>query len=288
MNRLSDLPFRSLFPLFSSVPNSGMLKSRRCSQRTFTFARLAFPSCRWVSIPSLRSRSPPPSIADSQSAGTGHPKMLPQPDANLLLEAFLSDPGIAVIGFGLDGAIFLWNQAAEALYGFSQAEILGKPVKCLLPPYKLPAHGDLLQHPAYTESPWDGWRNASTGAVCAFQSGSTARRSVTFRVKLSAFWSVRTSWHPVTQAPSREHTCASSWNKFRSFSGPPIPACASRLIGDAPPASREKVPAILSAKPSTNTCAARKMAKRPPSSTFSHSAAFLRALNTRAAIASTI
>jgi diguanylate cyclase (GGDEF)-like protein/PAS domain S-box-containing protein len=81
--------------------------------------------------------------------------MLPQPDANLLLEAFLSDPGIAVIGFGLDGAIFLWNQAAEALYGFSQAEILGKPVKCLLPPYKLPAHGDLLQHPAYTESPWD-------------------------------------------------------------------------------------------------------------------------------------
>ena len=48
--------------------------------------------------------------------------MLPQPDANPLLEAFLSDPEQAVIGFGLDGAIFLWNQTAELLYGFTQGK----------------------------------------------------------------------------------------------------------------------------------------------------------------------
>ena len=78
--------------------------------------------------------------------------MLPQPAANQLLEAFLSDPGEAVVGFGLDGVVFLWNQAAEALYGFSQAEILGKSVACLLPLYELPTHEDLLQNPSGTES----------------------------------------------------------------------------------------------------------------------------------------
>jgi len=66
--------------------------------------------------------------------------MLPQPDANPLLEAFLSDPEQAFVGFGLDGAIFLWNQTAEVLYGFTQAEVLGKSVACLLPLYELPAH----------------------------------------------------------------------------------------------------------------------------------------------------
>jgi hypothetical protein len=54
---------------------------------------------------------PPPSIADSQRAKTGHPKMSPQPNADHRLEAFLSDPWEAVVGFGLDGAIYLWNQA---------------------------------------------------------------------------------------------------------------------------------------------------------------------------------
>jgi diguanylate cyclase (GGDEF)-like protein/PAS domain S-box-containing protein len=78
--------------------------------------------------------------------------MLPQPDANFLLEACLSDPGEAVIGFGLDGAIFLWNRAAEELYGFTQAEIIGKSVSCLLPLYELPSHEDLLQNPVYRES----------------------------------------------------------------------------------------------------------------------------------------
>jgi diguanylate cyclase (GGDEF)-like protein/PAS domain S-box-containing protein len=69
-----------------------------------------------------------------------------------LLEAFLSDPREAVIGFGLDGVISVWSQAAEALYGFSQTEILGKPISCLLPLYELPAHEDLLRNPASAES----------------------------------------------------------------------------------------------------------------------------------------
>ena len=78
--------------------------------------------------------------------------MLTQPDANPLLEAFLSDPEQAVIGFGRDGSIFLWNQTAELLYGFTRSEVLGKSVECLLPPYELPAHEELLHNPSCTES----------------------------------------------------------------------------------------------------------------------------------------
>ena len=96
--------------------------------------------------------------------------MLPQPDANPLLEAFLSDPEQAVVGFGLDGAIFLWNQTAEVLYGFTQAEVLGKSVACLLPLYELPAHEELLHNPSSPES--------RTGAVAERLNKSGLRISV--------------------------------------------------------------------------------------------------------------
>lgn len=76
--------------------------------------------------------------------------MADQPNAELLLESFLSNPAEAIVGFGLDGAIFLWNQAAEALYGFSRPEIIGKSVSCLLPLYELPAHEILLKDPSCT------------------------------------------------------------------------------------------------------------------------------------------
>ena len=75
-----------------------------------------------------------------------------QPSSEFLLEAFLSNPSEAIVGFGLDGAIFLWNQAAEALYGFSQPEIIGKSVTCLLPLYELPAHENLLHEPSSVAS----------------------------------------------------------------------------------------------------------------------------------------
>src|SRR5258708_32862569 len=91
---------------------------------------------------------PPPSVAVYRPARTDLRKMLPQPDANPLLEAFLSDPEQAVIGFGLDGAIFLWNQTAEVLFGFTQTEVLGKSVSFLLALFVFPAHEEFLLHPS--------------------------------------------------------------------------------------------------------------------------------------------
>jgi diguanylate cyclase (GGDEF)-like protein/PAS domain S-box-containing protein len=74
--------------------------------------------------------------------------MLPQTAPNPLLDAFLSNAHEAVVGFDVDGAIFLWNQAAETLYGFTQAEIIGKPFTCLLLLYELTALDELLRNPA--------------------------------------------------------------------------------------------------------------------------------------------
>src|SRR5258708_14445833 len=109
--------------------------------------------------------------------------MLPQPDANPLLEAFLSDPEQAVIGSGLDGAIFLWNQTAEVLDGFTQAEVLGKSVAGLLPLYELPAHEELLHNPSSPES--------RTGAVAERLNKSGLR--ISFRIQRS----------PIRDAPAQ-------------------------------------------------------------------------------------
>jgi diguanylate cyclase (GGDEF)-like protein/PAS domain S-box-containing protein len=81
--------------------------------------------------------------------------MFPPSAPNPLLVAFLSNAHEAVIGFDVDGTIFLWNQAAETLYGFAPTEMIGKQVACLLPLYELPAYEELLQNPTRAESPMD-------------------------------------------------------------------------------------------------------------------------------------
>ena len=40
----------------------------------------------------------------------------------------------AIIGKSLDGIIVNWNKGAERLYGYSAAEVIGKPISILLPP----------------------------------------------------------------------------------------------------------------------------------------------------------
>jgi PAS domain S-box-containing protein len=40
----------------------------------------------------------------------------------------------AIIGMTLDGTITSWNPAAEGLYGYTAAEVVGRPVSLLAPP----------------------------------------------------------------------------------------------------------------------------------------------------------
>ena len=69
-----------------------------------------------------------------------------------LLEHLLAGSDEALVGFRTDGTIVLWNPAAQDLYGFTEAEVLGKSVTQLLPLYELPALEELLQSPLRIDS----------------------------------------------------------------------------------------------------------------------------------------
>lgn len=53
------------------------------------------------------------------------------------LAAIVKDSFDSVLAKDLDGIILDWNPAAERLYGYSRAEIVGKPVTTLFPPERL-------------------------------------------------------------------------------------------------------------------------------------------------------
>ena len=69
-----------------------------------------------------------------------------------LLQHLLAGSDEALVGFRTDGSIVLWNRAAQGLFGFTEAEVLGKSITQLLPLYELPALEDLLQSPLRIES----------------------------------------------------------------------------------------------------------------------------------------
>jgi len=61
-----------------------------------------------------------------------------------LLAAILELNEQAVLAMGLDGTIETWSQGAEMLYGYSAAEMLGEPLRRLVPLYETPGLEALL------------------------------------------------------------------------------------------------------------------------------------------------
>jgi PAS domain S-box-containing protein len=59
------------------------------------------------------------------------------------VEAIVASSGDAIYGRGLDGTILSWNAAAERLYGWSAAEVIGRPSSMLVPADVV----DELEHP---------------------------------------------------------------------------------------------------------------------------------------------
>jgi len=50
----------------------------------------------------------------------------------------------AVLSKRLDGTITSWNHAAERLYGYTAAEVVGQPIAMMVPPDRLAEERELL------------------------------------------------------------------------------------------------------------------------------------------------
>lgn len=65
----------------------------------------------------------------------------------MLFQAIVEQSSDAIIFAGRDGAIRIWNRGAEAVFGYSAAEVFGKGLDLIIPERLRSAH-------------WDGFRRA--------------------------------------------------------------------------------------------------------------------------------
>ena len=65
-------------------------------------------------------------------------------EARERLAAIVESSGDAIIGKTLDGVITSWNRGAEAVFGFTAAEAVGKPMQMFIPPNRASEEPDIL------------------------------------------------------------------------------------------------------------------------------------------------
>ncbi len=66
-------------------------------------------------------------------------------EARLRLAAIVESSNDAIFSTDLDGIVLSWNAAAQRIFGFTEADIVGKPAAILLPPERQDEDHRLLE-----------------------------------------------------------------------------------------------------------------------------------------------
>src|SRR5262249_54072501 len=67
-------------------------------------------------------------------------------EARSRLAAIVESSEDAILSKNLDGIVLTWNRAAEKMYGYSAAEVVGQPVSILVPPERAGEVDAVLEH----------------------------------------------------------------------------------------------------------------------------------------------
>jgi PAS domain S-box-containing protein len=101
--------------------------------------------------------------------GGPNPEVRTAAEARLWLAALVESSEDAIIGKTLDGTITSWNDAAERFYGYTAAEVLGRPISLLMPPDRPDELPDILRRLAGGECipPYETVRRRKDGSLLA-------------------------------------------------------------------------------------------------------------------------
>ena len=99
--------------------------------------------------------------------------------AGRLLSAIVQGSADAIVGLDLGGAVVSWNRAAEGLFGYTEAEMIGLPISLVFPPDNPSAPEEMLKRVAAARLPerWETQcrrKDASTVEVLVTVSTTTA------------------------------------------------------------------------------------------------------------------
>lgn len=83
----------------------------------------------------------------------------------LPFEAIVGQTPDAIVFADRTGAIRVWNRGAEAVFGFSAAEVIGSSLDVIIPERLLPAHWEGFRKALETGHTKDGGRVASTRSI---------------------------------------------------------------------------------------------------------------------------
>src|SRR5262245_27663103 len=109
------------------VTSSGFLPEERVAQSVRAYQSHGGPRSKLLC---WQGRAGPMGSDQSDVAEVGPGTI--SPDA--LAAAIVSSSSDAIVACDLAGRVLLWNQAAEALYGYAAAEMIGRAIQVLAPP----------------------------------------------------------------------------------------------------------------------------------------------------------